>query len=127
MPPLETIVTQKLIAPTDDIARTTKIIPLPSSIVERPSNLLKSTDAVNALVQPAAAAPVSPTAMAIQPVQPGASSVQPFSPDPSIVTTTEAPAGMGAQLVAWAKQNPVPAIVIGVGAIYLLNKLLRGK
>lgn len=121
------IVRATLLAPVnDDIARSTKIIPLATGIVERPSNLLTSTDAVNALIQPAAANPVSPTAIAIQPVQPGGATLQPPIPDPGIIAPGETP-GMGSKLVAWAKANPVPAIVIGVGAIYLLSKFLKGK
>lgn len=108
----------------NEIARDSKIIPLPSTIVPRPTNLATGTEAANLLIKPpVTAGPVSPTAIAVQPLATGAPVIESPVTDPGPVATE----GMGAKLMAWAKANPVPAIVIGVAGIYLLSKMLKGK
>lgn len=111
------------------IKRTADIIPIQRNIIERPSTLITQSNAVDLITS----APVVtqtqnlPTATAVQiPVaDAGALPVLVTDPGPDIIETP-AP-GMGSQLMNWVQANPVPAVAIGIGVIWLISEMTKGK
>lgn len=111
----------------DQLARDSKIIPLPSNIIERPTNILTSSEAAAALTKPASAVPITSTALRNDLALPGSVTVSPPIADPGPLPASVEQEGMGSKLIAWAKQNPLPAVVVGAAAVYLIYKLVKGK
>lgn len=125
--------------PDSLLARESGIIRMTSNIIERPTSNVSTADAVKLLTTPPTVTPsvsvpvqmpgsgaaVSPTATATQPVQDQVPSiVEPPISDPGQVQTAP---GMGSQLVQWAKDNPLPAVLIGAGILWGLHEIFKPK